>query len=265
MVALVLADEALRKFGGDSVAELVRNHGTYAEQVREQTARIDTVVGAEAEAAPLNWDESQAFEGADPNPSPARPPPPTGPDPAREPAGAPSSGARRARRDDGRRARPRSGDGWPHASGARSSTPTPRSRPAPAARSGPSSRPRASPLPRRRGRGAGRRPRRRRADRRRRRRRRGARPGQPPCSCATPARSCGSRRPSVVLVDRVAPGSTGRLVEADPRARSRGWRTSARRSTPRWPTWWSTSLAARSPRSSARAARGRGATGGRAR
>ncbi len=29
MVALVLADEALRKFGGDSVAELVRNHRSF--------------------------------------------------------------------------------------------------------------------------------------------------------------------------------------------------------------------------------------------
>ena len=29
MVALVLADEALRKFGGDSVAEFVRNHDAY--------------------------------------------------------------------------------------------------------------------------------------------------------------------------------------------------------------------------------------------
>jgi chorismate synthase len=29
MVALVLASEALRKFGGDSVAELVRNHAAF--------------------------------------------------------------------------------------------------------------------------------------------------------------------------------------------------------------------------------------------
>ena len=29
MVALVLASEALRKFGGDSVAELVANHAHY--------------------------------------------------------------------------------------------------------------------------------------------------------------------------------------------------------------------------------------------
>jgi chorismate synthase len=29
MVALVLAQEATRKFGGDSVAELTRNHASY--------------------------------------------------------------------------------------------------------------------------------------------------------------------------------------------------------------------------------------------
>ena len=33
MMALVLAGEALRKFGGDSVAELVRNHGTYLQSL----------------------------------------------------------------------------------------------------------------------------------------------------------------------------------------------------------------------------------------
>jgi chorismate synthase len=31
MVALVLADEATRKFGGDSLNELVRNHGAFLE------------------------------------------------------------------------------------------------------------------------------------------------------------------------------------------------------------------------------------------
>jgi chorismate synthase len=35
MVSLVLANEVLRKFGGDSVAELVRNHRTYVESLRE--------------------------------------------------------------------------------------------------------------------------------------------------------------------------------------------------------------------------------------
>jgi chorismate synthase len=34
MTALVLADEAVRKFGGDSVGELVRNHGTYVDSLR---------------------------------------------------------------------------------------------------------------------------------------------------------------------------------------------------------------------------------------
>ena len=60
MTALVLADEALRKFGGDSLGEFVRNHDTYIEQVREQTSRIDTV-GPDTDAAPLNWDAQQAF------------------------------------------------------------------------------------------------------------------------------------------------------------------------------------------------------------
>jgi len=60
MAALVLADESLRKFGGDSLGEFVRNHDTYVEQVREQTSRIDTVV-ADTAAAPLNWDAQQAF------------------------------------------------------------------------------------------------------------------------------------------------------------------------------------------------------------
>ena len=60
MAALVLADEALRKFGGDSLGEFVRNHDTYVAQVREQTARIDTTGGPDG-AAPLNWDAQQAF------------------------------------------------------------------------------------------------------------------------------------------------------------------------------------------------------------
>ena len=34
MVALVLASEALRKFGGDSVRELVRNHDAYRDALR---------------------------------------------------------------------------------------------------------------------------------------------------------------------------------------------------------------------------------------
>jgi len=34
MLALVLASEALRKFGGDSVSELRRNHASYLAEVR---------------------------------------------------------------------------------------------------------------------------------------------------------------------------------------------------------------------------------------
>jgi chorismate synthase len=34
MVALVLATEVLRKFGGDSMAELVRNHDAYMASLR---------------------------------------------------------------------------------------------------------------------------------------------------------------------------------------------------------------------------------------
>jgi chorismate synthase len=61
MAALVLADEALRKFGGDSLGEFVRNQQSYAAQVREQTAMIDTAPDAPGDAAPLNWDAGQAF------------------------------------------------------------------------------------------------------------------------------------------------------------------------------------------------------------
>jgi chorismate synthase len=61
MTALVLADEALRKFGGDSLGEFVRNHDTYCEQVRHQTAHIDLEASPDPEAAPLNWDADQAF------------------------------------------------------------------------------------------------------------------------------------------------------------------------------------------------------------
>jgi len=34
MVALVLANEAMRKFGGDSLAEMVRNHRAYLDSLR---------------------------------------------------------------------------------------------------------------------------------------------------------------------------------------------------------------------------------------
>jgi chorismate synthase len=35
MTALVLADEAMRKFGGDSIAELRRNHRAFADSLRD--------------------------------------------------------------------------------------------------------------------------------------------------------------------------------------------------------------------------------------
>jgi chorismate synthase len=66
MAALALASECLRKFGGDSLQEFVRNHDTFIAQVREQTARIDTDSALDPEATPLNWDAGQAFaDGAD--------------------------------------------------------------------------------------------------------------------------------------------------------------------------------------------------------
>jgi hypothetical protein len=69
MTALVLADEALRKFGGDSLGEFVRNHDTYCEQVRLQSAHIDTSAAPDSDAAPLNWDADQAFTDGDAEPT----------------------------------------------------------------------------------------------------------------------------------------------------------------------------------------------------
>jgi chorismate synthase len=71
MTALVLAGEALRKFGGDSVRELVRNAEGFATQVHEQAAAAGPAAAIDAGTAPLNWDESLAFgdgddTGADP-------------------------------------------------------------------------------------------------------------------------------------------------------------------------------------------------------
>lgn len=60
MTALILADEALRKFGGDSMTELSRNYQGYLAQVHEQASAVgDAVTGSE----PLNWVESEAFTG----------------------------------------------------------------------------------------------------------------------------------------------------------------------------------------------------------
>jgi chorismate synthase len=57
MAALVLADEALRKFGGDSLDELVRNHRAYLDQVADHAR----ATGAAGIPDPLNWDEGEAF------------------------------------------------------------------------------------------------------------------------------------------------------------------------------------------------------------
>ncbi len=66
MAALVLADEALRKFGGDSLVEFVRNHATFVDQVRQQNIAVAEVAPPSA-TSPLNWDADQAFgAGADP-------------------------------------------------------------------------------------------------------------------------------------------------------------------------------------------------------
>jgi hypothetical protein len=57
MVALTLAGEVLRKFGGDSVTELVRNAAAFAEQVRRQVLHV-----ADApDEVEINWDERLAF------------------------------------------------------------------------------------------------------------------------------------------------------------------------------------------------------------
>jgi chorismate synthase len=60
MMALVLANEVTRKFGGDSLRELVRNAETYQQQVRSSSA-TSTAASGEAGSAPLNWDEDEAF------------------------------------------------------------------------------------------------------------------------------------------------------------------------------------------------------------
>jgi chorismate synthase len=69
MTALVLASEVTRKFGGDSLEELVRNHRTFTEQARAQAASIEPVA-VDVDAAPLNWDEAQAFDDAAAPPGP---------------------------------------------------------------------------------------------------------------------------------------------------------------------------------------------------
>jgi len=68
MVALVLADEVLRKFGGDSIKELQRNHHAYLAQVREAAARVSD--GPVDDGALLNWDEGLAFDSSSGEPHP---------------------------------------------------------------------------------------------------------------------------------------------------------------------------------------------------
>ena len=68
MTALVLANELLRKFGGDSVGELVRNHESYLEQVRDAARRASPAPASETDARPLNWNAREAFDELDPLP-----------------------------------------------------------------------------------------------------------------------------------------------------------------------------------------------------
>ena len=70
MVALVLANEVLRKFGGDSMRELVRNADGFARQVHDQSVATGVVPEIDPEDRPINWDESLAFD--DPNPTAER-------------------------------------------------------------------------------------------------------------------------------------------------------------------------------------------------
>jgi chorismate synthase len=65
MVAVTLASEVLRKFGGDSVTEMVRNAEAFAEQVRRQ---VLDAPGAPAEVE-LNWDERLAFADSEAAPA----------------------------------------------------------------------------------------------------------------------------------------------------------------------------------------------------
>jgi chorismate synthase len=70
MVALVLATEATRKFGGDSMGEMTRNAAAYADQIQRQTdgkgavPESGTRPGTDIDT-PLNWDMAEAFDLAD--------------------------------------------------------------------------------------------------------------------------------------------------------------------------------------------------------
>ena len=62
MAALVLAGEATRKFGGDSLAELVRNAEAYRADVAERARQVgEHVEGADG----LNWRADEAFGDGD--------------------------------------------------------------------------------------------------------------------------------------------------------------------------------------------------------
>ena len=66
MVALVLAGESLRKFGGDSLAELVRNHDGYIEHLHETPSASRSAGGSEAggsEAGGGQLTPGEAVEG----------------------------------------------------------------------------------------------------------------------------------------------------------------------------------------------------------
>jgi chorismate synthase len=75
MVALVLAAEVTRKFGGDSLAELLRNVGSYRDQVRRHAKRTEVELDTD-DGIVVNWDEAEARAAAEP-------PPPRDPEAAR--------------------------------------------------------------------------------------------------------------------------------------------------------------------------------------
>jgi chorismate synthase len=64
MMALVLADEVTRKFGGDSLREITRNVDGYRRQVRESSRLVEPLPARDD--TPLNWDEGEAFPGEAP-------------------------------------------------------------------------------------------------------------------------------------------------------------------------------------------------------
>jgi chorismate synthase len=83
MTALVLANEVMRKFGGDSMTELGRNVASYRAQVHDHADRTELERGGDA-PAPINWNEAEAFEvsadgpGTDPPATPDTDEPGTG-------------------------------------------------------------------------------------------------------------------------------------------------------------------------------------------